>query len=43
MEYFYNLKRVFEYQRIKFDNFSNTSVIREYYITMKNILESDSW
>lgn len=43
MEYFYNLKRVFEYQRIKFDNFSNTrEYYREYYITMKNILESDS-
>lgn len=33
----------FEYRRIKFENFSNTSEIREYYITMKNILESDSW
>lgn len=26
---------VFEYQRIKFENFSNTSEIKEYYIIMK--------
>lgn len=26
---------VFEYQRIKFENFTNTSEIKEYYIIMK--------
>lgn len=29
----------FEYRKIKFENFSNTSEIREYYIIIKNILE----